>query len=317
MKKILICYFSGTGNTKKVVQKAYDSFEEMGCDVTLYNIDDGFYKDDLNQFDCLGIAYPIHAFNAPSNVIKFVKNLNKLNKDKKDKKDKKSSKKPLFIIKTSGEPLALNNISSVKIKSILKKKGFVLNNEYHYCMPYNIIFRHSDNMAYKMWKSAENVLPIDCKEIIEGKKSKLKYFPCGRLLAWIFRIEHWGGRVNGKHYKVNDKCISCQLCVKRCPTQNITIEDGEFKFGKNCLMCMRCSFHCPKNSIKIGWFEKWKVNGPYNFNNPNEGEEERHKKYCKKSYKKYFARMDKKLENNKSFLESGTKSNLKFDDNFT
>lgn len=289
MKKILICYFSGTGNTKKVVLSASESLQNLGGEVTLFNVDEGKFDGDLNEFDMLGIAYPIHAFNAPSNMIKFVKSLKKL------KKDKKMAKKPLFIIKTSGEPLALNNISSLKIRSILKKKGFTLTNEYHYCMPYNIIFRHTDNMAYKMWNTAQRVIPIDCKEIMEGKKVKLKYVPFGRFLAWIFRIEHWGGRFNGKRYKVNDKCIQCQLCVKRCPTNNITIENGEFKFGKNCLMCMRCSFHCPKNAIKIGYFEKWKVNGAYNFNNPNESEVEKHKRYCKKAYKKYFNKNERKI----------------------
>ncbi len=287
MKKILICYFSGTGNTKKVVTKACECLENFGEEVTLYNIDDNNFNYDLNEFDMLGICYPIHAFNAPSNVLKFVKNLKKINKE--------TGKKPFFVIKTSGEPLALNNISSLKIKSLLKKKGFVLTNEYHYCMPYNIIFRHTDNMAYKMWNTAERVIPIDCKDIIDGKKVKLKYIPLGHLLAWIFRIEHWGGRFNGKHYKVNDKCIQCGLCAKRCPTNNIKIENGEFIFGKNCLMCMRCSFFCPKDAFKIGFFNKWKVNGVYNFNNPNETEKERHKKYCKRAYKKYFARNEKKI----------------------
>ena len=218
-----------------------------------------------------------------ANVLQFAKKL-----------QKRKDKKPLFIVKTSGEPLALNNISSLKVKSILRKRGLILENEYHYCMPYNIIFRHTDNMAYKMWESAKSIIPYDCDEIIAGEKRKLKYIPCGRMLAWIFRIEHWAGRFNGKKYKVNENCIKCGMCVRNCPTHNITMENGNFKFGKNCLMCMRCSFNCPKNCIKIGLFENWKVNGRYSFT-PNKNQVETHKNYCKRSYKKYFSKIENRL----------------------
>lgn len=288
MKSALICYFSGTGNTKKVVDEYVKSFQELGFETTLHNIDSGAFDGDISKFDLFGIAYPVHAFNAPTNVLKFAKTIKKL---------PKKSKKSFFIVNTSGEPLKLNNISSLKLKSILKKRGFRLTNEYHYCMPYNIIFRHTDNMAYKMWETAQNIAPLDCAEIVAGKESKLGYVPFGRFLAWIFRIEHWGGRFNGKRYKVSDKCLKCGLCVKKCPTHNITIENGKFKFGKNCIMCMRCSFHCPANAIKIGLFDKWKVNGAYNFDHFDENEEQTHQKYCKKSYKKYFDKNQKRLEN--------------------
>lgn len=285
--KIIIFYFSGTGNTKKIVDRYAEEFEKNQVEVVVKNIDNYFQKDidfDLDEFDKIGIAYPIHAFNAPSIVLEFAKKLKKT-----------SEKKNLFILKTSGEPLKLNNVSSLKLTSILKKKNLVLKNEYHYCMPYNIIFRHTDNMAYKMWESAKKVVPIDCKEILSGKVAKLERVFMGSLLAWIFRIEHWGGRFNGKRYKVNSNCVKCQMCAKRCPTGNIKIENGEFVFGKNCLMCMRCSFFCPKNAIKIGLFEKWKVNGSYTFQ-PKENEEETHKKYCRKSYKKYFNNIENKLK---------------------
>lgn len=287
MRNILICYFSGTGNTKMVVDACVKSFEENEASVTLHNIDDGDFTGNYADYDAVGFAYPIHAFNAPANVLKFAKNIKKL---------QKNNKKPLFIVKTSGEPLALNNISSLKLKSILRRRGFNLSNEYHYCMPYNIIFRHTDNMAYKMWNTAQNIIPLDCKDILLGKPAKLKFVPFGRFLAWVFRIEHWGGRFNGKRYSVGDACLKCGLCVKNCPTHNIKIEDGKFCFGKNCLMCMRCSFNCPANAIKIGLFEKWKVNGKYNFDNFNEAEEQTHQKYCKKAYKKYFEKNQGRLD---------------------
>ncbi|MDE6399069.1 MAG: hypothetical protein K2L51_07090, partial [Clostridiales bacterium] len=91
-------------------------------------------------------------------------------------------------------------------------------------------------------------------------------------------------------------CLHCNKCVRDCPTNNIKVEDGKFTFGKKCLMCTRCSFLCPADAIKIGWFEKWKVNGAYNFNNPEGTEQKSHKNYCKKSYAKYFARSERKIE---------------------
>ena len=282
--KILICYFSGTGNTKKIVNEYKKHFESNGAEVSIYNIE----SDEplrQNDFDILGIAYPIHAFNAPSIVVNFVKKL-----------EKQPENKRLFIIKTSGEPLALNNISSNKIKKMLRRRNFTLTNEYHYVMPYNIIFRHTDNMAYKMWDVARRLVPVHCDEILQNQKSKLGYVFMGSFLAWIFRIEYWGGRYNGKKYTVSDECIKCQKCVRCCPTHNITIKDGQFEFGDNCIMCMRCSFFCPTNAIKIGLFNNWKVNGEYNFDNYDENEEQTHKKFCKKSYQKYFARSEEKIK---------------------
>ena len=44
--------------------------------------------------------------------------------------------------------------------------------------------------------------------------------------------------------------------------------------------------------------EKNYVVGAYNFNNYNESEEERHKKYCKKAYVKYFAKNEEKISKN-------------------
>ncbi len=282
--KVLLCYFSGTGNTKKIVDKYVDEFKKRNIDIDVWNIEKKDQKFDAKNYDMLGIAYPIYAFNAPSIVVDFVKNIAKQDKKKK-----------LFIIKSSGEPLAINNISSNKIKNLLKRKNFILTNEYHYVMPYNIMFRHTDNMAFKMWDTAKKVIPVDCDEIVKNKESKLSYIFMGNLIAWIFRIQYWGGRYNGKKYEVNEKCIKCKKCANCCPVNNIKIENDKFVFGDRCIMCMRCSFCCPADAFKIGLFNKWKVNGQYNFNNYNENEIQTHINFCKNSYKKYFDRCDKKI----------------------
>jgi ferredoxin len=53
-------------------------------------------------------------------------------------------------------------------------------------------------------------------------------------------------------YLSTDKCISCGKCVKICPLQNITLEDGHPKWNGNCTMCMACYHHCPVNAIQYG-----------------------------------------------------------------
>ncbi len=281
---ICIFYFSGTGNTKRIVDLYYENFISSGSAVTVRTIESTFKeaeKLELSGYDKVGIAYPIHAFNAPSIVLEFAKRLPKL-----------TEKKDLFIVKTSGEPLVLNNASSLKLVSILKKRNYVLTNEYHYCMPYNMIFRHAESTAYKMYEYAKRVIPYDCFEIIDGKNVMLSPVFCGRIISFVFRIEHWGGRFNGRLYKVDDRCVNCLKCVKICPVHNIEFDGSKFRFGNQCLMCMRCSFSCPKNAIRIGLFNKWKVNGAYAFRESND--EEKHRKYCKKSYDRYFARIEEK-----------------------
>ena len=287
---ICIFYFSGTGNTKKIVDLYSEQLLSENCSVITHAIENypnGLGDIDLDKFDKIGIAYPIHAFNAPSIVLDFARSLPVLKQQKE-----------LFIVKTSGEPLALNNISSLKLKSILKRKKLSATNEYHYCMPYNIIFRHAESTAYKMYEYAKKVIPFDVHEIVTGTAVKMPKVFCGRFLAWIFRIEHWGGRFNGKRYKVNDNCIHCLKCVKACPVNNIKFDGEKFKFGSECLMCMRCSFNCPENAIKIGLFDKWKVNGAYGFKESDD--KETHAKYCKKAYAKYFEKIDEKIAKSRS-----------------
>lgn len=285
--KILICYFSGTGNTKKVVERYAECLtNEHGAQVTLFPMEKEFSLD-VNDYDLLGIGYPIHAFNAPSIVLDFCRKLPRC-----------AEKKRAFIVNTSGEPLKLNNISSIKTIRILKKRNIVVENEYHYCMPYNMIFRHGDHMAYNMWNTASQLVPIDARDIVNNLPHRLSKVFMGGFIAWIMRCEHWGGRFNGRMFKTGDACSNCQMCVKICPARNIKEENGKIKFGKKCLMCMRCAHLCPRNAIQTGWFNGWKVNGMYSFEKPQTKNDEHYNKMLTKAYKKYFDECEARIASN-------------------
>ena len=291
--KVLLIYFSGTGNTKKVAEKFASSFQELGHEAETVSVDgllDGKtlpeeFLTKIENSDLIGFGYPIHAFNAPAVMLKLAKLL-----------PKRATAKQAFMFNTSGEPLKLNNISSFKLSRMLRRRKYVVFSEYHYCMPYNIIFRHTDEMAYKMWTTVEQIVPLDVQELIEHKPHTLKRVFCGGFVAWIMRCEHWGVRLNGTHYKVKKECIHCQQCVNICPTHNIKVKkDGKLKFGRNCLMCMRCAQLCPKDAIKTGWFNHWKVNGAYTFEKPATVQKQKYNKMLTKSYNKYFAECDERI----------------------
>ncbi len=53
----------------------------------------------------------------------------------------------------------------------------------------------------------------------------------------------------GKEYTVHDSCAKCGLCSAICPTQNISLKDGNIIFGENCEQCMACIQWCPQKAI--------------------------------------------------------------------
>jgi coenzyme F420-reducing hydrogenase gamma subunit len=47
-----------------------------------------------------------------------------------------------------------------------------------------------------------------------------------------------GYKKSAKDYRVTDKCMGCETCVKLCPMRNIAMVDGTPQFGENCERCM-------------------------------------------------------------------------------
>lgn len=276
--------FSGSGNTLKIAEKYKEIFESDDNNVELTRLTLPIDNYDVDDADFVGIFYPVHGFNAPSIILDFAKSLPQKHNQK------------VFIAKTSGEPLILNNASSLKLISILNKKGYFVTNEYSYVMPYNMIFRHDDGFAAKMFRTAKELIEIDAREIISFKTHFLKKCPLGRPLSFVVRIEHPAMRLNGKMFKVNeDKCIGCMQCVKNCPAKNISFQNGKFEFSNKCLMCTACSFNCPTDAISIGILNGWRVNGRYSFDQKETMQVNSHTNFCKKSYKKYFTNAERQI----------------------
>lgn len=290
--RVLLYVFSGTGNTLKVAS-LYKQY--LNAEVTVYRIAKSSPPPPpTDDYDLIGFGYPIHAFSAPEPILKFAKELPAV------------KSKPAFVFKTSGEGLHLNDGSSQKLIKILQKKGFDVLFERHFVMPYNMIYRHSDEMAKQMYIYAKAMTALSCKEIEAGVRKKVKKNIFKKAFTATFRvIEQPFAHIHGPLFKVNKKkCIECERCIKICPQGNVKVKDGKIRFGKSCVLCMGCSFNCPTDAIKVGFFKFWKVNGSYRLDElvkddslyfpvvPDKA------KGIYRLYKKYYRECDKELEAN-------------------
>lgn len=284
---ILLIYFSGTSNSEYVAEMIKKDFLLYKHDVDLLSIDCESETPSIDRYDMIGIGYPIHAFNSPKILDRFLKRLPK-------------SDKPYFIFKTSGETLKYNDASSRRIIRMMKRKHYILKGEYHFAMPYNLVFRFEEEFVKQLLYYASLQSKILVHNIssnrIETIKSNLYY----NLFADVLLIQRMGAFLNSFLYRVDEKrCTSCQKCLIHCPEHNIYLKDDKIKFHHHCMMCMRCSFNCPKDAIKIGFLNHWKVNEGYHLSTVslealNNEYASKNKKHFYRCYRKYFAEIDRR-----------------------
>mgnify|MGYP004666826465 CR=1 FL=1 len=86
------------------------------------------------------------------------------------------------------------------------------------------------------------------------------------ITEWIAEPLYQKNVRRTSHFRVDDSCIGCGLCAKKCPVQAVEMHDGHPVWVKDrCVMCLGCLHRCPKFAIQYG--NRTKRHGQYT--NPN------------------------------------------------
>jgi ferredoxin len=252
LERVRLFLFSGTGMTRYATEILQSELEKQQVECEVINIESAGSEDiSLEQCGAIGIAYPVHSFNAPKIVIDFAKRLPQVeNLD-------------AFIISAAGDRSRLNDASSKLLIKTLRKKGFNVYCDKQFVMPSNFIKKDDEDTVNSKLEKMRAEMPAAALGIINRGLCAPKSGFIARAAALLGRVEWIGAKRMGKYYYADSNCERCGICALSCPNQNIIMENNSIRFKKNCGLCMRCLYICPGRSIKIRrpfkffGFENW------------------------------------------------------------
>ena len=271
--KILILYFSGTGNTEFVAQYIK---KHLSCDmfeIELFPLE-LFKSENISKYDALIFGFPVYALDIPVFIQEYLKDI------------PTTKTKSVFIFCTK----ALSSGTSLKHAiEIFKKSGY---NPLGYA---DVKMPGSDGLAFLKKDSpmVHKIINIDFSTLegVDNLVNRIKKvtkvlendgveqfclnvnsniansFFSSILKKTFIVMEGWLKR----KFWADKNCIKCKKCERICPANNIKVNE-KVSFGSNCYLCMRCVHQCPMEAIQIGkkTVGKFRWRGPLGTYNPKQ-----------------------------------------------
>lgn len=235
MEKISIFYFSGTGNTYLMVNKAKEILEKQGYEVLAQSMEkECSISESPNEI--MGLFFPVAMQSTFPNVWEFV---NKLPEGKGKK---------TFMVDTM-ESFSGGVVGPMK--KILVKKGYECIGAKELKMPSSMQTKAGKEGTGKA-ETARKELEIFIRNLLESRTS-WKRVPVLSDAMRAISAGHGIWKSYSQKKKIDDKrCIKCGLCIKNCPTKALDMYDNHVRVDHDrCISCMRCANYCPKNAFTM------------------------------------------------------------------
>ena len=251
MKKIVIFYFSGTGNTwwvsEKLAELLYNDQTEAEA-VSIETLTPEKADELVASAHLCGFGYPIYGSDIPLIMIDFIMSLSPV------------VKKEAFVYCTQWK---FSGDGARAGWEFLADRGFSVRWGEHFFMPNNVCitafaflpYTNNKFLIRKRLKKTEQKI-VQFRDRIETNKNHFTGFNnVSMALGSIQRVPF-----RKTIHKFRDlisvdekKCIDCGECVELCPSDNLYYDDacgGVIKTRGNCVICLRCYNFCPVSAIK-------------------------------------------------------------------
>jgi ferredoxin len=251
-----LIYFSPTGNALHLAKMLANRLHPENVEILAL---ESIEADKLANNKHLVLLYPVHGFNAPRNVKRFVKHL------------PPGLYNTVSLIGVGCTTGWVNHAVSTDLRKLFSKKGYPIILDEILAMPLTFVMSFPDELAHKLIAESEKKIEDIGESLPEGQKTTVRVAGKSRLLTFLGKAEPFASRLFGLELYAGEDCISCGTCWENCPEKNIERNDnGKPRFGFDCLMCMRCIYNCPEKAISPRFSKFLPIKNGYSFSQYSE-----------------------------------------------
>ena len=255
--KTTLYYFTGTGNSlgaARTLQKNLDNCELK----PIAGLCLADKKISAEKDENIGFVYPMYCAGVPNIVVRFFNLINL------------KSAGYVFSVITCGSPVQGSPVKPVS--ALCEKAGHTLSSSWFVQMPDNYIPMSdgpSENEQKKIFDAAEKKLASIAESISARENVLDKYTLVGKLM-YLAAYKPFMKKIPSidKKFTRNSHCVSCMTCVKICPVNNITADEGKnLQWQHHCEACLACLQFCPQEAISY----EGKSESRRHYHNPSVG----------------------------------------------
>ncbi len=235
----MVLYYTGTGNSEYVAKKIGEQIKDE-----VINLFDKIKRHDYSEIYSdrpFVIVYPTYAWQMPRILKGFIQ------------KTAFAGNKKVYFVTTCGD--SMGNMPKY-LPELCSQKEFIYMGCAEVVMPENYIAMFNapeKEEAVKIVKNADVVI----KNIVDvirhnGTIPKKKVGTFAKISSGMVNAIFYPVFVSAKKFYATDACIGCGNCVKVCPLNNVSLNEGKPVWGDQCTHCMACICKCPKEAIEYG-----------------------------------------------------------------
>ena len=235
----MILFFSGTGNSNYVAKRIADALGDA-----LVNLNDRIKASDTSSVETgerVIIVTPTYAWRIPRVVRDWLR-----------KTELRGAKQVWFVMTCGSE---IGNADKYN-RELCTEKGLSCMGTAQIVMPENYIAMFGIPQADEARRIVAKAEP-DIDRAIAALREGLPFPPTrnnlyDRLMSGPVNPIFYACFVKDRAFTAGPACTGCGLCAKRCPTNNISLQNGRPVWGGSCTHCMACICYCPAEAIEYG-----------------------------------------------------------------